>query len=394
MTIEVDVSDQEELSQEEIDDIVDHARGTYRAKSGEELNNKDVAITIVRKNDAIAEYIVRGETNFGSNSFNDPVALFPPDGSSSDDDVISIMTEYTKEINKRVKKYIGKVKAKAKQAAIKRGMLIKKWLMENAANLAITMALGYGMHSMRDIMSDVHPSLKPEVFVGGIPLYSVQRIERAMSDRILKYRAIGDVFLAHQRGSLDTLRIDGRFTGPTRNLFLTTLLAFQFIGKSKLSPLSNLTRLGGTASQPADAITGKTYQTHKTFPVVTQTDILLKMFLQTVNWHQDVDEGGNKVIHYHLLFRKHIEPKGYKRISETSTNPKFSISFDGSRTEVQRNERYVNLLWKTIQFTEESMYGFFQGTSEDLLADPYFKGVDNILLNSISNGLTANVEIS
>ena len=65
----------------------------------------------------------------------------------------------------------------------------------------------------------------PEVIVGPVPLYSVQRIQRGISDRKIKYRAIGDLFLAHQKGTKDSLRIDGTLFGPQRYLFLTALQA-------------------------------------------------------------------------------------------------------------------------------------------------------------------------
>ena len=49
------------------------------------------------------------------------------------------------------------------------------------------------------LMLNTRFGVKPEIICGPVPLYSVQMTERAKSDRKLKNRAIGAVFLAHQK---------------------------------------------------------------------------------------------------------------------------------------------------------------------------------------------------
>jgi len=60
---------------------------------------------------------------------------------------------------------------------------------------------------------------KPAVVMGGIPFGTVEEVSHAMSDRTLKYRATGGIFLAHQEGGEQTLRIIGKAFGANRFLF-------------------------------------------------------------------------------------------------------------------------------------------------------------------------------
>ena len=52
------------------------------------------------------------------------------------------------------------------------------------------------------------------------------------------------------------------------------------------------------------------YEEHQTFPIITQFQILLNMYLQTIEWHRTVEDGQD-VIKVHLLFRKWIPPTSF-----------------------------------------------------------------------------------
>lgn len=151
----------------------------------------------------------------------------------------------------------------------------------------------------------------PEVIVGGVPLYSVQYIERAKSDRKLKSRAIGDVFLAHQKGNKDVLRVDLTLSGIYRYVYLWYLITLQKEGSSTIKNVneSTLNKIDTAVQSVQEGSKTENnllnYEVHNTFPVITRNHILLNMYLQTIEWHQSVEDGRN-VIKVHLLFRKYF----------------------------------------------------------------------------------------
>jgi hypothetical protein len=63
------------------------------------------------------------------------------------------------------------------------------------------------------------------VYIGGLPLYLVNNIEVGWSDRTLKYRSSGLLFLAHQKGEYDGLaiRVQFKLLGEQKNIILQYL---------------------------------------------------------------------------------------------------------------------------------------------------------------------------
>lgn len=239
----------------------------------------------------------------------------------------------------------------------------------------------------------------PDIIIGTIPFYSAQRIERGISDRILKYRAIGDVFLAHQKGSRDTLRVDLTLFGDLRYLKLYTLAALQTYGETKLKSIEELKAMEG--GELTASMKDKNYESHNVFPIITQSEILLNMYLQTIEWHHSIEEGGYNTIKVHLLFRKHVEPKGYK-ILEGEDGP-YPDVVAKTPIEADRIENCVDTIWKVIQTygdvfvfelfgdTEinlnqpkmsESVYGFLA----DEIGQDWFSGIMGIEYN-VGGGL-------
>ena len=275
---------------------------------------------------------------------------------------------------KVVKKYEKEIKNTAKQAAL----------------LAFASALFRPPTNMLGVTpwtNDYAPYIT-DVLIGTVPFYSVQRIERAMSDRILKYRAIGDIFLAHQRGSNDTLRIDLTLFGPWRLFYLLYLLSLQQKGEAKLKGLSQSSRIEDVAEKP-NALPGDRvkiakdqedkevqYETHTTFPIITNNAIMLDMFLQTIEWNQEKSKGGNEVIYATLLFRKHIDPKGYtvfKKSDKTGW-----LYYGDTITEKIQKELLLDTAWKVLEIGKETInVGLFGGSDmfsidrEAIAEDPY-----------------------
>jgi len=65
--------------------------------------------------------------------------------------------------------------------------------------------------------------LTPDIMLHVFPLYAVQNIEVAKSDKLLNFRSIGGHFMAFQEGDNMSIRIDIRIDGPTRFLWLHAL---------------------------------------------------------------------------------------------------------------------------------------------------------------------------
>ena len=231
----------------------------------------------------------------------------------------------------------------------------------------------------------VHESFfLPEVIVGTMPIYCVQRIERGLSDMVLKYRAIGDVFLAHQKGGMDTLRIDGRLSGPYRKMNLLYLIMLQFIGRTKVKDISQLPNINDiiAASGTSEATDADSeYPSNVTFPIITQTDIMLDMYLQTIEWHHSIETGGLKFINYHMLFRKYVEPKDVKLFDgKRVLDPKPA---EASR---RRLEAALDLAWKMGRIGVESFRVMIadgkpsvEWNSEAIYSDPYFRQAHTLM---------------
>jgi len=247
---------------------------------------------------------------------------------------------------------------------------ISKYIKEHGQGLkraAIIMELFTfsGILNTREGLEGIFSTLVPEIICGAVPLYSVHSIERGMSDREVKYRATGDVFLAHQRGTTDSLRIDGVLMGIYRHVYLMFLLRLQNLGEAELKELAfkepgSISTINVRRSDIIQREKEKPviYESHKTFPIITQTAILLDMFLQTIEWHSSVEDGIN-VIKYTLLFRKHIEPKNWKSL--TGEKNKVALTYDESFLKRQREEAMFDLNWKIARMGSELYRGSFFG---------------------------------
>lgn len=230
----------------------------------------------------------------------------------------------------------------------------------------------------------------PDIIVGTMPFYSAQRLERGMSDRVLKYRAIGDIFLAHQRGGTDTLRVDMTLFGPYRNFYLLYLLSLQQKGEGRLKELKLLSTGVKSPPSPLPSDTVKVpkagkvqYESHMTFPIITNNSIMLDMFLQTIEWHQTKDKGGSTITHVHLLFRKHIDPKGYTVFDRNDKTG--HMDYGELASERARKELHLDTMWKLREIGKKVLQvGLFSGDSLDGLnrlaaEDPYITNISALV---------------
>lgn len=181
----------------------------------------------------------------------------------------------------------------------------------------------------------------PAAVIAGIPIPSVDELSHGISDREVRYRANGGIFLAHQHGGNESLRIVGRAWGTSRFLFLNMLDLLFLWGSDKTIDVfkeatSSISELN-IASTPPSATTGSAakrledidrdpwkkfnksnlnegyHEQHMTFPVITKDRVYISMYIETFSWRQRLDKEGRKMVEYTIFFRKYEPQQEYKR---------------------------------------------------------------------------------
>lgn len=170
--------------------------------------------------------------------------------------------------------------------------------------------------------------IQPACVMAGIPMPSVSELSHALSDRILKYRATGGIFLAHQEGGDQSLRIVGKAWGVNRYWFLTVLDFLFLYGGSKVVDLfanaPTVSTLGiptyNQQLQPsvdpwkeieALNINEGRDEAHLTFPIITRTKIYTNMYIETYDFVESVENGMN-CVEYSIFLRKYVPSYPYK----------------------------------------------------------------------------------
>ena len=177
--------------------------------------------------------------------------------------------------------------------------------------------------------------IKPAAVLAGIPLGTVEELSMALSDRVVKYRATGGIFLAHQDGGNESLRIICKAWGLGRYLFLIMLDFLFLYGSAKILDLFQGLHPFGEAGLPPgtdiaplikrDAL-GKSTQVknpwrrfdimnkeegreqyHCTFPIVTKNRVYTSMYLETYDIVEAVNNGKN-LLTVTLFLRKYRPP--------------------------------------------------------------------------------------
>jgi len=247
----------------------------------------------------------------------------------------------------------------------------------------------------------------PAMIVGFLPLTSLYYVERARSDRVLKIRAVGGVFLAHQEGGNDTLVVKGIFTGITRQIWLLFLQYLQKYGENA-SINARLSQMRGLLPSFGDIVGGGersikdiknfveggedtgiidqeiySFEYHKTFTIVTGTDILMDMYLQTLQFENKV-ENGRHVIKYTCIFQKYIKPSYFfmTKKGEEKTDPLTYKQKTGETGYYKAKEELIDGVWKIWKAAIEA--GDIIGRSTNPFTayiDPRASLVDNDLIH-------------
>jgi len=168
----------------------------------------------------------------------------------------------------------------------------------------------------------------PSVILGGIPCATIDELSHAMSHELLKYRSKAGVFLAHQPGGNQTLRITGKAIGRNKYIFLIMLdMLFRYGNSRMMDLLANFPSSVGSEQVAAhysmldvpklseslnldpweildrDSVDVGREEFHYTFPVVTKDRVYTNMYIETYEFTESI-ENGMDVISFTIFLRK------------------------------------------------------------------------------------------
>jgi len=187
-----------------------------------------------------------------------------------------------------------------------------------------------------------YSDITPSCVMAGFPMPSLQEVSHASSDLILKYRATGGIFLAHQEGGEQTLRLVGKAFGLNRYLFLIVLDMLFLYGSARIYD-SFIDLFNSSNVQIGNLNSGKLAQVdpwlevrkypvdegriekHLTFPVITKTRVYMNMYIETYDYVESVENGMN-CITYSIFLRKYI-PHYPLKFAEYETPNKTKLMF-------------------------------------------------------------------
>jgi len=228
-----------------------------------------------------------------------------------------------------------------------------------------------------------------EIVAGGIPLggmginspTSVQEIEVAHSNKIVKIRAVGSIFLAHQHGGKDSIIIRGKLTGDLRMYWLAALWILTLMSHGKIQAISegqvinnedylmrsgvgSLIRLNRLPLSKTESIVTQkpTYEKHMTFPVITNHEIITNCYLEVFSFEEKL-ETDRDVITYDLVFRTYDEPEEFiadlqhsiyrqaKGLTKTQEILRYSLNFTYRMMKWAKEYYYLETnKWKTDNY--------------------------------------------
>jgi len=227
--------------------------------------------------------------------------------------------------------------------------------------------------------------IKPDIIVAGVPVWNINKIGHAVSDEILKYRSMGGIFLAHQKGGKQTFHFTAKIFGPMRFVTYKLLEALQLLGTEESKSVQGLPDIAnqpgmndikldfkdpkkgimdvqgqieaGSLGSPFyefiedSEFANAEYAFHRTFPIITDTKIYTDMYLETLVCREDVKFGKN-VLEIECAFRHFEAPMFYqKTVPNVEGKRNFYTVFIPRRakTWLKRIEGIINLGWAALQ---------------------------------------------
>lgn len=265
--------------------------------------------------------------------------------------------------------------------------------------------------------------VKPAAVIGGMPLPSIQEISHAMSERMLHYRATGGIFLAHQEGGEQSLRIQGKSFGLNRYMFLAMLDLLFLHGSSRvvdnfLGVINQTATLVGDTTAWAEPVPevdpwkkleiynldeGKE-EAHLTFPIITKTKVYTNMYIETYDFNESVENGMN-CLTYSIFFRKYLPqyPFKFQRMLNEDNQEVYYYTVDEDNdaiktirmTDTMMDVGYSSamIMYRFLQYYEGNSpeHNIAHITGINLSNEYYGKDNTDILLRAIDEDLDYNL---
>jgi len=227
--------------------------------------------------------------------------------------------------------------------------------------------------------------IKPELIVAGVPVWHVNRLGHAASDEILKYRSMGGIFLAHQKGGKHTFKFTAKIFGPMRLTTYKLLEALQLLGTEESRRVKqNLVKLKrikwsnaekslvdvkdmeaeGSLGSPIIDYTKsgnfkkEEYGYHRTFPIITETRIYTDMYLETLIVTESV-KLGKDCMEIQCAFRQYLPPTSYQRTQDNTQTKRqyYTVFIPDKMIKIFKSlDLFINIAWASQQ-TFNDIYG-------------------------------------
>lgn len=207
---------------------------------------------------------------------------------------------------------------------------------------------------------------KPDAIIAGLPIYHTQHEGHAASDETLKYRSMGTIFLAHQKGGKRTFKCTLRIEGPAR---LYVLMYLQFLQKNGMEQKITLSTFANDLGivlgfqvelepfispsvndkiryMQGDEIESQMIEWHKTFPIITDTKIYTNMYLETLRYVEDIKIGVD-TMEIDLAFREFIPPQHVMWYGGNEKEKGYFTTWltDEERDALRRIDLSINAIW-------------------------------------------------
>ena len=249
-----------------------------------------------------------------------------------------------------------------------------------------TASMAYQYMRMTGRVGNDPTPLTPDLMIAGIPIWFVKHIGHASSDEIMKYRSMGGIFLAHQKGGRNTFKFTAHFFGPARYI-LTKILEFILdLGSesdraiTSLIPGQPITFLDPSGKYPdpkslaatiraplveyttKDEFQNERYVYHRTFPITTQTKIYTDMYMETMVTREST-KFGIESIEVICAFRQFTPPTHFQK-SIVDLGLGFVAKKKYYRTYVPKGQvnwltridGIANAIWAQMQYISEMVW--------------------------------------
>lgn len=262
--------------------------------------------------------------------------------------------------------------------------------------------------------------IKPEIIIAGIPVWHINKLGHASSDELLKYRSMGGIFLAHQKGGKHTFKFTAKIFGPMRLITYKLLEGLQLLGTEESRDVNKLVELNkiswanakkslveakdmkaaGSLGSPiidftkSDNLNIEEYGYNRTFPVITETRIYTDMYLETLLMRESV-KLGKDVMEIECAFRQYIPKTSYQEtdLNKETERRYYTVFIPDRMIKLFRGlDLLINIAWATQQTFQD----YIGQSSPDIIyqkPDGKFTWEGGILLGAmlghvINSGIT------